>query len=30
MAIRGETYTARPVRPETGDVVRAWRLASVT
>ena len=26
VAIRGETYTARPVRPETSDAVRAWRL----
>lgn len=30
VVIRGETYTARPVRPETSGVVRAWRLASAT
>jgi hypothetical protein len=24
--IRGTCYTARPIRPETSDVVRAWRL----
>jgi hypothetical protein len=26
LAIRCETYTAPPVRPETGDVVRGWWL----
>jgi hypothetical protein len=24
--IRGVSYTVRPIRPETSDVVRAWRL----
>lgn len=26
IVIRGESYTARPVRDCTGDVARAWRL----
>jgi hypothetical protein len=24
--IRGESYSVRPIRPETPDVARAWRL----
>src|SRR4051794_37392451 len=24
--IRGESYAVRPLRPESGDVTRAWRL----
>lgn len=26
LAIRGESYSVRPVRPETVDMVRAWRI----
>jgi hypothetical protein len=26
VSIRGTLYTARPIRPETSDVIRAWRL----
>jgi hypothetical protein len=26
VTIRGESYTVRPIRPGTSDVVRAWRL----
>lgn len=26
VTIRGTAYTARPVRPETPDVIRAWTL----
>jgi hypothetical protein len=26
VTIRGVVYTARPIRPEASDVIRAWRL----
>jgi hypothetical protein len=26
VTIRGVCYSARPIRPETSDVIRAWRL----
>jgi hypothetical protein len=26
ITIRGTAYTARPIRPETSDVIRAWTL----
>jgi hypothetical protein len=29
ITIRGVAYTARPLRPEASDVIRAWRLRKV-
>jgi hypothetical protein len=29
VTIRGAAYTARPIRPETSEVARAWRLCKV-